>query len=182
MYLCMHLHNPSARMTGWFDLYDWPIEVGATDDRVQKLQGVAAIQREVETLRAAGIHKIVVGGFSQGGAVALLAAYHPQHAIPNLAGCAALSAWLTLVDDFSSDASSNKETPLFWAHGRFDDKVLFKHQAVGVNKLKESGVVNIDARHYSIGHESDPNEIVALAGFLDKAFFGDCNSAVDSEL
>lgn len=183
-------------MPGWFDLYDWPIEVGATDDRTQKLQGIETIRREVvrlQTEHGIDASRIVVGGFSQGGAVALLAAYHPQHGISSsihqssaasaaassgssgssLAGCASLSAWLTLVDDVKDLPDAVKQTPLFWAHGQYDDKVLFDHQAFGVEKLREQGVSSIDARQYPMGHESDPQEIVALAGFLDKVIFGD---------
>jgi lysophospholipase II len=159
-------------MPGWFDLYDWPIEVGATDDKVNKLKGVDAIQTAVDRLRSQGIDKIVVGGFSQGGAIALLSAYHP-HSRANVSGCVALSAWLTLTDDVVAGMDDTKKTvPSFWAHGTYDDKVLFEHQHFGVTKLTEAGVKSIETRQYPMGHESIPKEVTEMAEFLDRIFFG----------
>ncbi len=51
-----------------------------------------------------------------------------------------LSAWLTLVDDLKVPQEVAKKTPLFWGHGRYDDKVLFEHQDFGTKKLREQGV------------------------------------------
>jgi predicted esterase len=105
-----------------FDLYDWPIAVGSKDDKEGLLDGVKSIEDHISKLQKEhGISpsKIVIGGFSQGGAVALLAAYRNKEAY---AGCAGLSAWLTLPDELDVSEGA-KNTPLFWGHGRFDDKV-----------------------------------------------------------
>jgi lysophospholipase-2 len=159
-------------MPGWFDLYDWPIEVGATDDPKNKMEGVDKIMDAIDELVAQGIdkRKIVVGGFSQGGAIALLAAYHPYSRHQGLAGCAALSAWLTLTKDLEI-TETQKNTPLFWGHGQYDDKVLFEHQEFGINKLKEKGASQIHSKQYAMSHESDPDEIRDLANFLDSVIF-----------
>lgn len=164
--------NGGMRMPGWFDLYDWPIDVGAGDDREGKLAAVEQINAEIAILEAEGIDrsKIMVGGFSQGGAIALLTAYRSEQ---KLAGCAALSAWLTLVDDLEISPAA-KTTPCFWAHGRYDDKVLFEQQAFGINKLKERGVA-VEDHQYPMGHESCPEELQALAKFLDRIFFSDAD-------
>ena len=76
-----------------FDLYDWPIGVGSKDDKKGLLEGIESIQKEVTKLNQQGIpsDKIVLGGFSQGGAVALLATYYKTKT--KYAGCAGLSAW-----------------------------------------------------------------------------------------
>ena len=108
-------------MPGWFDLYDWPIAVGSKDDKEGLLRGVEQIHEHVEKLQSEkGIppSKIVVGGFSQGGAVALLAAYRQQQKEQQaFAGCAGLSAWLTLPTELDvSDGA--KKTPLYWGHGK----------------------------------------------------------------
>ena len=88
------------KMPGWFDLYDWPIAVGSQDDKEGLMAGIKTIENEVSKLNEQGIpsEKIVLGGFSQGGAVALLAAYKSQR---RYAGCAGLSAWLTLPQELS---------------------------------------------------------------------------------
>lgn len=68
--------------------------------------------------------RMIVGGFSQGGAVALLAAYHrrSENKVP-FAGVVCLSGWLTLKDELKVTDEVAKSTPLFWAHGEYDDKV-----------------------------------------------------------
>jgi lysophospholipase II len=130
--------NGGARMPGWFDLYDWPIEVGAQDDPVGLAAGVKTVEQHVKELNDKGIanDKIVVGGFSQGGAVALLAAYQSK---TRYAGCVGLSAWLTLPEQLNVSDEARK-TPLYWGHGTFDDKVVFAQQSFGVGKLREQGV------------------------------------------
>jgi predicted esterase len=73
-------------MSGWFDLYDWPIKVGAKDDPDGLAAGVETVEQHVKALNDMGIpsDKIVVAGFSQGGAVALLTAYQSK---TRYAGC-----------------------------------------------------------------------------------------------
>ena len=71
--------NGGMEMPGWFDLYDWPIGISAKDDREGKLAAVEQIEETIERLESElGIppSRVVVGGFSQGAAIALLAAYH----------------------------------------------------------------------------------------------------------
>ena len=157
-------------MTGWFDLYDWPIAVGSKDDKDGLTRGTEQIQEEVEKLNAKGIptSKIVVAGFSQGGAVALLSCYRRQS--EPFAGCAALSAWLTLADDLDVSEKA-RQTPLFWGHGTLDDKVLYEQQSFGVAKLKSHGINSIVDKAYSMGHSSHPDEMEDLADFLDTTLF-----------
>jgi predicted esterase len=162
--------NGGQAMPGWFDVLDWPIGISARDDREGMLTAVAQIDAVVEKLQKDGIDKsrIVVGGFSQGGAIALLSAYR---ASKPFAGCVALSGWLTLKNDLNI-AEETKTTPLFWGHGKYDDKVLFEQQAHGVDILKNKAV-NVIAKVYPVGHSSDEQEMEDLAEFLDSVLFGD---------
>lgn len=163
--------NGGERMPGWFDVLDWPIGLSARDDKDGNLAAVAQIQKEVERLEKEGIarNRIVVGGFSQGGAIAILTAYRNEQ--EPLAGCAALSGWLTLGDELKISDNA-KKTPLFWGHGQFDDKVLFEQQAHGVKLLEEQGVA-VQAKSYPVGHSSHPDEMDAFANFLDNLLYGD---------
>ncbi|GAX24383.1 lysophospholipase II [Fistulifera solaris] len=166
--------NGGATMPGWFDLYDWPIEVGAQDDREGKLKAVAIVEEYVEKIvneHNIPRDRIVVGGFSQGGAIALLSAYHQNGEKTPFAGCASLSAWLTLVDDLTVSQEVAKKTPLFWGHGRYDDKVLFEHQDFGATKLRDQGV-QVEDSSYPMGHQSCEDEMDAFASWLEKVFFG----------
>eukprot|EP00559_Dactyliosolen_fragilissimus_P008923 CAMPEP_0184861432 /NCGR_PEP_ID=MMETSP0580-20130426/6119_1 /TAXON_ID=1118495 /ORGANISM="Dactyliosolen fragilissimus" /LENGTH=166 /DNA_ID=CAMNT_0027358929 /DNA_START=238 /DNA_END=738 /DNA_ORIENTATION=+ len=164
-------------MPGWFDLYDWPIGVGSKDDPEGLDKAVRAIESTAEELENKGIprNKIVVGGFSQGGAVALLAAYHPKYR-GGYGGCAALSGWLTLPDELKDLDEKTKQTPLFWGHGEYDDKVLFEQQKFGVNRLKDSGVQtdsensSYTIKSYPMGHMSHPDELDDFSKFLEHIF------------
>jgi len=179
-------------MPGWFDLYDWPIGVGGKDDVAGLTDAVGTVLNAVEKLeREEGIgrDRIVVGGFSQGGAAALLSAYsHLGMSTTNdrgedgacddgaenpssFAGCVNLSGWVTL-----STQLQKKETPLFWGHGRFDDKVLFEQQAYGVNRLKNELDVDVASKSYDVAHGSIPTEIEDMAEFLDKILFQNCEA------
>lgn len=122
-----------------------------------------------------------MGGFSQGGAIALLTAYYSstdRPARPPLAACVCLSGWLTLTDTLVPTLllpknNHNVATPLFWAHGKFDDKVLFEQQAAGIEQLQQRGLQYIEAHDYPMGHESHPEEMQALAAFLKRVLFSD---------
>ena len=172
-------------MPGWFDLYDWPIGVGSKDDPTGLMKGVEQIEKEVTKLQEDhGIppEKIVIGGFSQGGAVALLACYHQNKAAvgKRYAGCAGLSAWLTLPEEVVKEGTDKKEDPrlsipLFWGHGTYDDKVLFEQQKFGIEKLtNEFGLAynKITQTQYPMGHQSCEQETIDLAEFIDNALFG----------
>jgi predicted esterase len=171
-------------MTGWFDLYDWPIDTAAPEDRPQVQQSAQRLQQEIQgVMREYNLsaRQIVIGGFSQGGAIALVTAYHGAYGLSQerLGGCVNLSGWWPLnsnkekeeVEEHHS-TEPQQNVPLFWGHGRYDDKVLFEHQAYGVKYLKEHmGVKQIQAQHYPVGHSSDPNELRDLADFVDRVLF-----------
>mmetsp|Transcript_47993 Transcript_47993/g.55388 ORF Transcript_47993/g.55388 Transcript_47993/m.55388 type:complete len:311 (-) Transcript_47993:1088-2020(-) len=192
--------NGGARMPGWFDLYDWPIGVGSKDDRLGLMKSIQQIQKEVKKLNDEDnipSNKIVIGGFSQGGAVALLTCYHKEEDQDQVqqkyAGCVGLSAWLTLpkevVDSSSSSSSSSSndvrtEIPLFWGHGTYDDKVLFEQQQFGIEKLtNEFGLPYnlLTSTQYPMGHESCQKETFDLAEFLDSVFFKNENGEGKSD-
>jgi lysophospholipase-2 len=126
------------KMPGYFDLYDWPISLKARDDREGILHVVAQVEKEVEKLQELGIPKsrIVVGGFSQEGAIALQTVYRSSE---RFCACVALSGWLMLREDLVLSEEA-KKTPLLWGHGEYDDKVMFEHQFFGVKNLREQGV------------------------------------------
>ncbi|KAL7542009.1 hypothetical protein ACHAXR_011441, partial [Thalassiosira sp. AJA248-18] len=163
--------NGGEKMPGWFDVYDWPIGVDAKDDPKGLAMSVKRVEKIVTQLQEEqGIDpsRVVLGGFSQGGAVALTAAYNrrKKDAIP-FAGCICMSGWLPMKDYLDVSEESAAATPLFWAHGQYDTKILFEQQMYGVNKLENEGV-DVIACAYPVGHESSNyEEIDDMAGFLE---------------
>jgi len=163
--------NGGMTMPGWFDLYDWPIGVGVKNDSKGLQAAVDVVEKHVQELEAKGVERerIVIGGFSQGGAVALRAVYNAQQEKSKFAGCVSLSGWVT----FEEVVDNGKDVPLFLAHGSYDDKVLFEQQKHAEMKLAEGGVGKVESKTYSMGHSSHPNEMADMAKFLNDLLFKD---------
>ena len=114
--------NNGARMPSWMDLAKIPVAMGDKND-VEGLKASAAIiHRQIDAALAKGTasQDVVIGGFSQGGAMALYAGYtYPQ----TLAGVVVFSGWAPLqaADEvtFMGEvrAGANANTPAFVAHG-----------------------------------------------------------------
>ena len=70
--------NGGELVPAWFDLFDWPIDSTSRDDVVGQLNAVCMLEKivkSVEQERGIPASRIVVGGFAQGAAVAMLASY-----------------------------------------------------------------------------------------------------------
>jgi predicted esterase len=77
--------------------------------------------------------------------------------------------------------------PLFWGHGQYDEIVLIEHQKAGIDYLMELGLISssqgtelqtgVQSLQYPVGHSSDPNEMKAMADFIDRILFTDCDAA-----
>lgn len=168
--------NAGASMTSWFDILDWPIGLTARDDPDGLMKSIRRIDSEIEKLEAAGIpsHRIIVGGFSQGGAVALNTVYRSAK---RLAGCVCLSGWLQLKQDFAENVAKgpNAGTPLFWGHGMFDDVVLPEQQEFGIKLIEDGTKIPVTHMLYRMRHSSHPLEIEHLSNFLVDAWTASCN-------
>lgn len=121
----------------------------------------ALIEREI----AHGIpaNRIVVAGFSQGGAIALQTALrYPQR----LAGALALSTYLPLRDRVSSESSAaNRELPILMCHGTEDPVVPLALGAQSRDLLTALGYP-LDWRTYRMQHQVCPEEIAAINTWL----------------
>src|SRR6266511_4255285 len=109
--------NGGMRMRAWYDIAD-----GA--NRREDERGVRASQALVETLigrekkRGTKAARIVLAGFSQGGAIALQTGL--RH-LERIAGIMALSTYVPVGEKLSAEASTaNRDVPIFMAHGTYD--------------------------------------------------------------
>jgi lysophospholipase-2 len=191
--------NGGTRMPGWFDLYDWPVDLNVQDDEINMVQSISTTN-DIITKCMNDYHfsreQIIIAGFSQGGAIALLTAYHPKYRLPGstpLGGCINLSGWLPFRDkesDWISPSLSESTAPilpspvpLFWGHGTYDDIVLIEHQKAGIEFLIERGLVStkvpmgVQSLQYPVAHSSDPDEMKAMADFVDRILFPECDTA-----
>lgn len=116
--------NMGYRMPSWFDLHG--LDEDAADDEEGILRSVDRMERIVEGQIRMGIpeQRIVVAGFSQGGAVALTYGMRTER---RLAGVVGLSAWLPLRSKYPTALSvASKDLDIFMGHGTADQVVAFR--------------------------------------------------------
>ena len=157
-------------MTSWFDINDIPVSESEMDDPPGLEESCALLHKTIEGLEARGISsdRIMLGGFSQGGAVSLRAA--PSYSKP-LAGAVSLSGWLTRRDaKFASNAASKANAgrlPIFQGHGEMDQVVLTSLGKLSVDVLKQRGFTDVTFKTYPyVPHSSCPQEMRDLTDWL----------------
>ena len=131
--------NGGARMTGWFDLDDLPVTAHTPDDAAGYAASIALVHGmlDAEVARGVDSRRILLGGFSQGGAMTLAAGLRYDKPLGGLMVCA---GWLPLLPEWpGSIHAAQADTPLFLAHGTRDDKVLFSLGQAAREKLMAAG-------------------------------------------
>ena len=156
--------NGGMRMPAWYDIFQ--LGGGPEDDAgVRASQGLleGLIGRERSRGIAAG--KIVLAGFSQGGAVALQTAL--RHA-ERLAGVLALSTYLPLAKTVQSERSlANADTPIFMAHGSYDDVIPLDRAQASRQYLERLGYA-VEWHEYPMPHSVCAPEVADIAAFLNR--------------
>lgn len=113
--------NGGMRMRGWYDIGG--VDIAHKQDEVGVRGSVAAIEQLIARENARGIpsERIVLAGFSQGGAITLAAGLRQREP---LLGLVALSTYLPLHETFPAEAAPESAgVPIFMGHGRFDPVV-----------------------------------------------------------
>ena len=124
---------------------------------------------EVETLiarehqRGVPSERILLAGFSQGGAIALAASL--KHA-EKLAGIIALSTYLpAYVAQPGERSAANAAIPIFWGHGSVDPVVILQRGIDSRDVLKSLGYA-VEWHTYLMAHAVCPEEISDLRYWL----------------
>ena len=156
--------NNNIPMRAWFDLTTLDHTHPGAVDRDGIEASVAAVGQLIARERERGIaaRRIVIAGFSQGGAVALTAGL--GHA-ERLAGIIALSTWAPFAAP-PADAA-NHATPVFLAHGDFDPVVAPALGADARDRLQAAGV-EVEWHSYPMPHAVCAEEITDIAAFLQR--------------
>ncbi|KAJ5166211.1 Acyl-protein thioesterase 1 [Penicillium canariense] len=113
--------------------------------------------------------RIVLGGFSQGGAMSVFTGVTAKE---KLGGVFGLSCYLLLSDrikNFVPEEWPNKKTPFFLGHGDEDEVVKYAYGERSAKMLKEIGLEDVSFNTYpGLGHSADPDEVSDLEKFLEK--------------
>ena len=153
--------NGGMAMRSWYDILSFDSSGRADRDGLLKSSALLEelIAREIE--RGIEPDKIVIAGFSQGGAVAIHTALQTEHRI---AGLMALSTYMALPEDAES-AACRKDLPIFMAHGSFDPVLQLDWGRSSAEKLTEHGHT-VDWHEYPMAHAVCPEEIADISRWL----------------
>ena len=155
--------NGGMSMRAWYDI------LALTRTGLQDEAGVRASAAHVDamiaTAEASGIarSRIVIAGFSQGGAIVLHAGLRqPQP----LAGVMALSTYLPLHEQVAAEITpAGHATPILMCHGRNDPTLPIELGTSSRDGLRGIGCT-VDWHEYAMGHQVCAEEIVDLSRWL----------------
>ena len=154
-------------MRAWYDILSLDRSGPQDEEGIRESVSIleALINREHE--RGIPYEKIVIAGFSQGGAIALHAALR----YPNrLAGLIAMSTWLPLgkslsLQELENNHEQSRELPIFFGHGQFDPMVPInlgeasRDALIGIN-------YTVDWHEYPMPHSVCAEEISDIRSWL----------------
>jgi phospholipase/carboxylesterase len=155
--------NSGYIMPAWYDLY------GLTGNSQEDENGIRTTQQYINSLieneinRGIASERIVVAGFSQGGAIAL----HTGLRYPKkLAGILALSTYLPLKTKLATEAHLvNAGILIFMAHGIFDDIISLDMCKLSLNTLQNNHF-SVNWHEYNMAHSVCVEEINDIRIFL----------------
>jgi phospholipase/carboxylesterase len=159
--------NNGAVMRAWYDIVSMELDKRADEVglRESMTELDALINRERD--RGVPLSRIILAGFSQGGAVVLA---HMLRQKTPVAGVMALSTYLPLgsknAEEFSVVA---KNIPVFMAHGKFDPVVPLGLGEYSRQQLQQLGLT-VQFKSYPMQHSVCPEEIRAMGDWLSERF------------
>ena len=155
--------NGGYRMPAWYDILG--ADLVNRQDEAGLRQSLASIEALIAHEKSRGIpaSRIVLAGFSQGCAMALMTGLrHGQR----LGGIAGLSGYLPLADKTAAERSlANQDVPIFLAHGRHDDVVAPVRALASRDALTALGY-RLEWHEYPMGHSVCPQEVADLQQWL----------------
>ena len=156
--------NNGVRMRAWYDIRDMNLAHRADEAGVDA--SVAQVEALIAREQARGIapSRLLLAGFSQGGAIALAAAL--RRSTP-LAGVIALSTYLPMAERLAREVTPQAPAqPVFMAHGQFDPVVPFAGGQLSAAKLRELGFA-VDWHAHPMAHQVCAEEIGDISDWLE---------------
>lgn len=157
--------NQGLAMRAWYDIYT--LNNLHSEDRAGIQASEQAIARLIQQQQATGIAstRIILAGYSQGGALAL----HTGLRYPaRLGGILGLSTYLPLIEHIAAEVRpENKQTPIFLAHGQYDDVLPFALGEKTRDYLQAAGYP-VEFYAYPMAHQMCLKEIADISRWLQK--------------
>lgn len=159
--------NGGASMRAWYDIVSMEIEKRADEAGIRESMAEldALINRERD--RGIPLSRIILAGFSQGGAVVL--AHALRQTVP-VAGVIALSTYLPLgVKNVEERSAASARIPVFMAHGKHDPVVPLGLGEHSRQQLEALGL-GVHFKSYPMQHSVCAEEIRDLGDWLSERF------------
>ncbi len=163
--------NGGMEMRAWYDIVSFDKEGRADEAGIRASSALLDGLVEREQQRGIEGSKIVIAGFSQGGAIAL---HNVVRSPLKLCGLMALSSYLPLRDTIEADVANNPDTvdlsvPVFIGHGRSDPMVPYEGGRGSADVLNSLGY-QVEWHEYPMGHSVCAKEIADISDWLQAIY------------
>ncbi len=161
--------NNGYRMRAWYDIL--ALDRMAAQDEPGLRASAETVQALIREQNERGIptSRLVLAGFSQGGAMAL---YTGVRLPERLAGIIGLSCYLPMAERLTAERQpANQTTPILMAHGQYDPVVDPRLGEGSCAALAAAGY-SVEWHSYPMAHAVCAEEVGAVADFLRRALPG----------
>ncbi|XP_072898421.1 acyl-protein thioesterase 1-like [Hemitrygon akajei] len=161
--------NFHMQMPSWFDIFGLTVDSLEDEGGIKNAAESVKAMIDLEVKNGIPPHRIILGGFSQGGALSLYTALTTHQ---KLGGVIALSCWLPLRNAFPEAAanSPNKDIHILQCHGEADQLVPLAFGNLTSSKLKTIiNPENVIFKSYpNVMHCSCSKEMLDIKEFIEK--------------
>lgn len=154
--------NQGMEMQAWYDIKDLELRQ-ADKDGIEHSSAYINDLIDAEVNKGIAGERILIAGFSQGGAMALYSGLQSQHKLGGLIG---LSCYL-LNPDNSNASRNNHNTPILIAHGTYDPVVNYQLGEEAASTLSQQDY-KVTFLSYPIQHEVSLPEIESVSGWINQ--------------
>ena len=159
--------NGGMIMPGWYDIFGMDLTAQQDVQGIRESEKLVCHYLAQEIQQGIASQRIILAGFSQGGAIALQTGLrYPQP----LAGIMALSTYLPLINTVAQERQlANQTTPIFMVHGQHDPVIALSHAQRSCAYLEELGY-RVEWHDYPMAHQVNDAEINAIGYWLQTSF------------
>ena len=155
--------NNNMKMRAWYDIKSSNLREMEDLESIIASSDLIHNYINAEIKKGIGSDKIIVAGFSQGGAIALHSGLRYSY---KLAGILALSSYLPLPKNLKKEASEYKEIPIVMAHGKDDNIIPIEQGRSSYQTLIKNGY-KVAWNEYTMQHTICSEEILMIKKWIE---------------
>ena len=162
--------NGGNKMRAWYDILNMDLVRREDEAGLRESMVLVHALIDAEVARGVPASRIVLGGFSQGCAIALGAGLRYRD---KLAGLVAMSGYMPLADTLAAErTAANVDTRVFMAHGRNDGVITLPRATATRDQLLALGQP-LEWHDYPMEHSVCGEEVQAIQTFLRQVLVAD---------